>query len=170
MASGVPKCGVFIDVTDRSRGIHSRCAVAPRVTFGDATSRASSPPVEWPTTWIAPASPHVSAMTVESLAARRRIEAVGWTSHTWTRTSRWRAPKRSSIARTRCSKYSNDASRAKPNMPGDKYTRDGARVDTARTMPRAGEARPSERSASADDDPHDAEAAHVCPAKRRRFD
>ena len=50
----------------------------------------------------------------------RRIEAVGWTSHTWTRTSRWRAPKRSSIARTMCSKYSNDASRAKPNMPGDR--------------------------------------------------
>ena len=46
LASGVPKCGVFIIVTVRKRGNHSSVtAVAPQ-RAGDATSRASSPPVE----------------------------------------------------------------------------------------------------------------------------
>jgi hypothetical protein len=47
LARGVPKCGVFIVVTLARRDLHeSFSAETPSVTLGDATSRASSPPVE----------------------------------------------------------------------------------------------------------------------------
>ena len=46
LASGVPWCGVFIVVTLRSRGNHASTVGGIELVAGEATSRASSPPVE----------------------------------------------------------------------------------------------------------------------------
>jgi hypothetical protein len=46
LASGVPKCGVFIVVTLRNLGNQSSVSPLAPQREGDATSRASSPPVE----------------------------------------------------------------------------------------------------------------------------
>lgn len=78
-ASGVPWCGVFIAVTLRSCGSQPRLAAGIVRVAGEAHSRASSPPVEWPSRWTG-SPPLVCATISASRVARRRIDAVGRSS------------------------------------------------------------------------------------------
>jgi hypothetical protein len=78
-ATGVPWCGVETVTTARiARAHRSASAAVGSDTSGDVTSRASSPPLEWPTMLTTPPRACSSSETFSTRsAARRRREAVG---------------------------------------------------------------------------------------------
>ena len=108
VASGVPKCGVLMVVTLARRGSHGRgSSVWGTAANGVATSRASRPPVEWPTRCTTPAwpcSPSVRETRSLRHALRRRMDAVGDTSATYVRASSPAACNRSTSPRSRWTK------------------------------------------------------------------
>jgi len=65
-------------VTEQSRSTQGRRARSgsPRWAEGEATRRASRPPVEWPTRWMGPASPaEVASLVTQALGRIPEAEA-----------------------------------------------------------------------------------------------